>query len=62
MKHTKEEIINALKIIKDECTNCKNCPFGDSSYMIGTYCKLLRSDPCGWEINDTPPQIWRALK
>ena len=57
MKHTKEEIINALKIIKDECdnTNCVDCPFRDF-YKIGEHqCKLHQQSPCDWEINDTPP-------
>lgn len=64
MKHTKEEIINALRIIKDECatTNCEDCPFGDLNYISATHCKLKRVNPVDWEINDIPPQTWRALK
>lgn len=29
MKHTKEEIVNALKVIKEECADhvCPDCPF-----------------------------------
>lgn len=61
MKHTKEEIINALKVIKDECAEnktCLVCPFGDSNCK----CKLVDT-PCDWEIAELPPpETWRALK
>ena len=33
MKHTQEEIINALKVIKDECLSCN----GDSRYEDSCY-------------------------
>ncbi len=64
MKHTEEEIINALKIIKDECSaaHCQSCPFGDTKMINDTCCKLQRTSPRGLEINDIPPHIWRALK
>lgn len=64
MKHTKEEIINALKIIKDVCADheyCKYCPFGDD----GDACKLVDTEsiPSELEIAELPPpETWRALK
>ena len=67
MKHTKEEIINALKVIKDECADherCKHCPFGDD----GDSCNLVDlvdtdSIPSEWKIAELPPpETWRALK
>ena len=61
MKHTKEEIINALKVIKDECfeTRCNDCPFGRGE----NNCKLLGTNPADWKIAELPPpETWRALK
>lgn len=60
MKHTKEEIINALNVIKDECagTNCRACPFG----TYDEKCRLKAHTPSGWEIEPLPPATWRALK
>lgn len=60
MKHTKEEIINALKVIKEECTGtqCRNCPFGE----INGVCRLEERTPALWDITDEPPKTWRALK
>lgn len=65
MKHTKEEIINALKVIKDECegTICGKCPFGSHISYNGTLCKLRLDEPVEWEIAELPPpETWRALK
>ena len=59
MKHTKEEIINALKV-----KYCKHCPFGDN----GDVCKLvdlvdMDRIPSEWTIAELPPpETWRALK
>ena len=61
MKHTKEEIINALKVIRDECdgTDCSYCPFGHGE----NGCKLIYTDPANWKIAELPPpETWRALK
>ena len=62
MKHTKEEIINALKVIKDECREqygCNNCPFGNDAAR----CKVKGTSPIDWNIAELPPpQTWRALK
>ena len=64
MKHTKEVIITALKVIKDECeeTECGDCPFGHKSNPISR-CRLKISNPALWEIAEIPPEkTWRALK
>lgn len=61
MKHTKEEIINALKVIKDECTGtqCYACPFGNDR----DECQFNEHDPSRWDIAELPPpETWRALK
>lgn len=61
MKHTKEEIINALKVIKDECLGqytCNSCPFWND--VAG--CKVKKTSPGDWNITDEPPEVWRALK
>ena len=59
MKHTKEEIINALKVIKEECAGqvCEKCPFGGD----GGKCKLVNDSPDNWAI-DEGDGIWRALR
>ena len=55
-----EEIINALKIIKNECNSrmiCDNCPFSDKNRK----CKILHIIPSEWDINEET-DAWRALK
>lgn len=58
MKHTKEEILNALHIIKDTCSefDCVLCPFRS----IDTSCIIQDEPPKDWDINDN--DTWRALK
>lgn len=60
MKHTKEEIINALNVIRDECigTNCIDCPFASG---VGD-CRLIERSPSRWDIAELEPKKWRALK
>lgn len=60
MKHTKEEIINALKVIKDECrgTSCVDCSLGNN---VGD-CRLSARSPAHWDIAEFEPEPWRALK
>lgn len=55
-----EEIINALKTIKEICTKniCSECPFLNIDTDICTFSKI---DPCNWIINEEK-QIWRAFK
>ena len=64
MKHTKEEILNALQIIKDECigSRCEQCSFGASDALYGTFCKLKWSNPEYWIIKGEEETVWRALE
>lgn len=59
MKHTKEEILNALRIIKDECrgTECKDCPFSDDALR----CRVHES-PFSWDIKEENEKQWRAFE
>lgn len=59
-KYTKEEIINAVTVIKEICANqiCQDCPFfrkGDNT------CIVKNEVPSGWKINEDKPVTWRAL-
>ena len=60
MKHTKEEIIGALKIIKEECeahsNSCVDCP------LYGHGCGVLDDIPSGWSLADPEPKTWRAFR
>ena len=59
MKHTKEEIVAALKVIRDECRNsedCTLCPFGNACY----HCVLQDGMPMYWDLE--PEKPWRAFK
>ena len=60
MKHTKEEIINALKVIEEEClyqgNSCSECPF-----FVDDHCEIIRR-PCNWTLNNPEPETWRAFK
>lgn len=63
MKHTKEEIINALKVIKDECEGigCDKCPFRRKN-NLAYECVLMHTLPDEWDIADEEPEAWRAFK
>lgn len=67
MKHTKEEIINALKVIKDECEshNCGNeCECGCDECCFNNYnlgCVISEMFPSDWRINEIQEE-WRAFK
>lgn len=63
MKHTQEEIINALQVIQDTCKDmneernpCKNCPLS-----INGDCVLQEQPPEDWKINSSLP-IWKAFE
>lgn len=66
MKHTREEILNALHIIKDTCYEryqketrlcfCHKCPFSDGE----GHCVLNEQSPLSWDIKDDEP--WRAFE
>lgn len=60
MKHTKEEIVNALKVIKEECM-ANNCYCAECSFY-NHGCAIRDDDPCSWQIADTEPETWRAFK
>lgn len=66
MKHTKQEILNALHVIKDTCyesyevvdgvSSCYKCPFCD----FDGYCTFNEQFPLSWDIKDDEP--WRAFE
>lgn len=59
MKHTKKEILDALKVIKDECafaTSCHLCPFRRAES-----CAILSEDPEDWTLAEDP-EVWRAFE
>lgn len=64
MKHTKEEIVAALKVIKEECASqngatCIPCSF----FIEGKGCIIGNKLPQNWDIVDIEPEkIWRAFK
>lgn len=64
MKHSKEEIMGALKVIMDECAShgdCRNCPLFDDGKGRGT-CKLRCGEaPAVWDLFEHEPEIWRAF-
>ena len=65
MKHTKKEILDALKVIRDECAEaerCSKCPFGMDHTVNGSACRLDESAPSCWDISDEEPEVWRAFK
>jgi hypothetical protein len=63
MKHTKEEILNALHIIKDTCQestdtygDCLLCPFSDGD----GHCIVAEQAPSAWDIVEK--ETWRAFE
>lgn len=66
MKHTKEEILNALKIIKEECGSskeCIKCAFYDENQNSQIVCMFDRPvAPACWNLNNPEPETWRAFK
>ena len=58
MKHSREEIINALKIIQETCLEhrCEDCPFGNDN----AECILMNFTPEDYVINETT--VWRAFE
>lgn len=61
MKHTRDEILKALTIIKEVCTEvegCDTCPYGD---CMGV-CQIIHNDvPTSWEIKEVE-EVWRAFE
>ena len=60
MKHTKEEILNALQIIKDECAgaDCEACPFR----TVNNGCTIQFDPPEHWRIKKEKESEWRAFE
>ena len=60
MKHSQEEIVNALKVIKETCEDAKECAdFPIYREDLG-YCNFKYNDPQDWKIN-FPYKVWRAF-
>lgn len=61
MKHTKEEILKALYVIKDTCMDneidCDSCPFGNDEDL----CRLNRGIPANWRVKEED-NVWRAFE
>lgn len=61
MKHTKEEILNALHVIKDICQDesmdCDKCPFGSEESL----CLIKSCIPFHWGIKKSE-EPWRAFE
>lgn len=60
MKHTPEEIITALQVIKSQCEAvacCSDCRFGT---MEGV-CLAHERTPDRWRLLEPYRDIWRAL-
>lgn len=63
MKHTQEEIIDALQVIKDTCVEvgeklegCDSCPF-----YVDRTCVIVNKTPDEWKFNTGGP-VWRAFE
>lgn len=63
MKHTKEEILNSLQIIKETCAevidqykDCCLCPFNDGD----GHCIVNEQAPSAWDIVEK--ETWRAFE
>lgn len=60
MKHTKEEILNALHVIKETCEEYDDCEDG-CPFERNEDCLIQFSYPGAWKINDGSPETWRGL-
>lgn len=60
MKYSKDEILNAIKIIRETCESekegCSNCPFGTG---FGD-CVLCKKIPKQWRSQEE--RVWRAVE
>ena len=61
MKHTKEEIIGALKVIRDDCEYHVEC-CGDCPFYVNNTCMIQIGIPSSWRLNNAIPEFWRAFK
>lgn len=62
MKHSKEEIINALNVLQDTCKEapimnpCEHCPLSKNGE-----CVLQERAPDDWKIKASAP-VWKAFE
>ncbi len=57
--HTATEIVNALHVIKEECEYCEGC---EQCVFYKDGCMFETERPANWNINNAPPEDWRAFK
>lgn len=62
MKHSQDEIVNALKVIKETCDErerrCGSCPFYSTTAKMCHFRTNL--SPMNWGINEQNA-VWRAF-
>lgn len=59
MTNEREEIQNALYLLKNICTEhaCRNCPLSTN----GINCRIQAQPPCEYTVNPHTEAIWRAF-
>ena len=61
MKHSQEEILKALRVIKEICNEngyCEEtCPFESEKHA----CLITHNYPGNWNINDESVTVWKGL-
>ena len=67
MKHTREEILDALKVIKETCDDfdcCNACPFYKFTESLNWNASCAIRDqnetPADWELRENH-DVWRAF-
>ena len=61
MEYTQDEILNALRVIKETCEEageCENCPLRNKEY--NDKCYLMETAPLDWKIRANSG-TWRAF-
>ena len=59
MKHSQEEILKALRVIKETCKeygSCSPCPFSRNGS-----CVITNVSPHNWRINEDSIVFWKGL-
>lgn len=59
-KPSNDEIVEALKVIKQECSSGTLCLYCRLSF--NGKCMFSQSDPCEWNINSPEETTWKAFK
>ena len=60
MRHTNEEVYNALTVLKEVCENSPDCACCPLEYDDGRKCAVGEIGiPCDWDI--TLPNKWKAF-